>query len=182
MEQTTKYVLSSLSGAVGILVAGGVVFLISTGVDIYTHVDVKGAPISEIQQEHETLKGKVAENTEGLENYGKQIGNAVSELEKVRLGILTRTVRGSVTRAIGTDKTGKNLIWVNRYSDARDFKTKDRVRINTDTAEIEATVDGYIKDPREEIIFKANTDVADIIGLTERAGIMRDVEIQRVLN
>ena len=74
------------------------------------------------------------------------------------------------------------LLGRDRYSDARDFKTGERVRINTVTAEIEATVGGYIKkDEREEMIFKANTDVADIIGLTERAGIMRNIEIQRVL-
>ena len=176
MKDTTK---SALSGALGTLIATGIFIFLAKGADIWTHVDVENTPISEIKKNHENLNKdvetkhndlllKINNNIEINKEYGKQISTAVEELRKVKHSLLTKPVRGSVTREIGESGSGKNVIWVNRYSDARDFEIQEKVKITSPTAVIEASVAGYILDERENIIFKANTDVAEQIGLTER--------------
>ena len=93
-----------------------------------------------------------------------------------------QSVIGSASRDLkATEKTGKNAIWVNKYSDARMFEIDENVRVLSATAEVEVVVEGYIYDTTENVIFKANIDVAEMIGLSKDQAILKDVKLERVV-
>jgi hypothetical protein len=189
MNDITKGILG---GTCTTLLVGALLAFFSKGTTIWNHVDVENQPVSKIQKTQNDLDDKfekknnnllevINNNIEISKQYGEQITIAVKELKQVKISMLTKPVRGKVTRVIGKDKSGKNSIWVNRYSDARDFKINETVRVTSPKTEILAVVAGYILDQRESVIFKANADVASQIELSESKGIMSGIEMQRVI-
>ena len=183
MNDATKL---ALAGAAGMLLATAVIFLFGRGLAIFTHVNIDDPPtVEEIMGNHETLKKEVSKGYTQLFSTGKdiekQLKTAVQELNEVKQDIASRPAVGHASRQIDVTKSGKNIIYVNEYSDARYFKHNEEVDVEWNGTKIRAVVQGTIQNKDQDIILQLNMDAAEAIGLTQKKGVAKGVSARRVL-
>lgn len=159
------------------VVGGVLVAIIMFGVRIIRHID-KATPVTTIENNHNKLCLEVEDNKKLSNGFQKDLSIAI----KILKDIANQPVKGKATRDIKGKPIGENRVYINAFSDARNFKYGEEVILEGPNKEIRAIIKGHIRDKREDVIIKMNIDAADEFGLSAKKGIMGNVRMRRVSN
>lgn len=187
-----RRVLITVLAAVAIMV---ILFLASRIWEIHSHVDTD-VTAHQLQTEQVNLHTeiKVSESasqkstnrivsrldilTLEIKGQRKNLDKALVIVEKYKRKVDSTLIRGRASREVGVDRTGKNKVYVNIFSNASFLKHGDEIEIVGTRKIVRATVAGKILNSKvPDILILMNTDTAEEFGLSTIRGVTDENEI-----
>ncbi len=160
---------------IGITGAIGGALLTSVIVTIVTVVTSKGELVlthSDIDVKASTIKKLVDEHEKAIKIFEETVQAVTKELDAARRQLLEQRATGKATRNMEGQRIGRNLIYINPYSDARRFGINETVNISSQGKTVRAVVAGTIDNAADPTnVCKLNVDTAEELGVTKSDGI-----------